>query len=266
MPMIRYALCSLLLCAALGQGCAGARGVAGAEPAPQRAGGESVSHDGFTALLREHVDEAGRVDYESLREDEAALEAYIADLARVDLETMERSAQLATLLNAYNAFTLKLLLEHEGVESIRDIPRDRRWKDRRWRVGGRLVSLDELEHEWIRTEFAEARIHFALVCAAESCPPLRREAYLGDDLDAQLEEQAALVHAGERWFRYDAERNVLWLTSLYRWYAEDFQEADGSVVEFAARYSPPLRAALDRGERPRVRWMAYDWSLNNSIE
>jgi len=266
MLMIRCALCSLLLCAFSAQGCAGARGVAGGDPAPRRADAEPISHEGFTALLREHVDEAGRVDYGSLREDEAALEAYIADLARVELEAMDRSAQLATLLNAYNAFTLKLLLEHEGVESIRDIPRDRRWKDRRWRVGGRLVSLDELEHEWIRRDFAEARIHFALVCAAESCPPLRREAYLGASLEAQLEEQAELVHAGERWFRYDAERNVLWLTSLYRWYAEDFEEEDGGVVGFAARYSPALRAALDRGERPRVQWMAYDWSLNTSIE
>jgi hypothetical protein len=91
---------------------------------------------------------------------------------------------------------------------------------------------------------------------------LRREAYTGDRLEDQLEDQTRNAHAHERWFRYDRGTNVVWLTKLYDWYGDDFTRESGSVTAYAARYAPALKQALDSGLRPTVRWLDYDWSLN----
>ena len=123
------------------------------------------------------------------------------------------------------------------------------------------MSLDQLEHEWIRGRFAEPRIHWAVVCAAISCPPLRSEPYTGRQLEQQLAQQAERVHAG-RWVRYAKEANILHLTPLYDWYANDFEQAHGSVLDAVARYLPAVGQALEAGQPPKIRWLDYDWSLN----
>jgi hypothetical protein len=164
--------------------------------------------------------------------------------------------------NAYNAFTLRLILDHCPVASIRDIPEDQRWKHVRWTLAGARWSLDQIEHDEIRPKFAEPRIHFALVCAAIGCPPLRTEAYVGERLDEQLAAQTQYVHTHDRWLRYDAGTNELHLTPLYDWYGQDFRPLAPSVMHYAARFVPPLQAALASGRRPALRWLHYDWRLN----
>ncbi len=227
-------------------------------------GAHAFDHSALDALLREHVREGGRVDYASLKADVSRLDRYIDSIGEADFEALGRDDKLALLINAYNAFTLKLILEHyPGIDSIRDIPSAQRWDARRWRVGSAVWSLNEIEHEQIRTSFREPRIHFALVCAAVGCPPLRREAYDGGRLDEQLEDQTKRVHESERWFRFDADRDEVWLTRLYEWYGGDFEQASGSVLRFAARYSAELAAALDAGREPAIRWIPYDWKLND---
>jgi uncharacterized membrane protein YdjX (TVP38/TMEM64 family) len=141
--------------------------------------GPRFDHSLFDAVLSAHVREGGFVDYQALRADPGQLDAYLQALARADFGALGRDEKLALLVNAYNAFTLRLILDHWPVDSIRDIPAKERWKDARWRIGSRRLSLDAIEHEEIRPRFEEPRIHFALVCAAVSCPPLRHEAYVG---------------------------------------------------------------------------------------
>jgi uncharacterized protein YyaL (SSP411 family) len=220
-------------------------------------------HAAFGALLARHVDAEGGVDYTALQRDTGALDAYLQALADAPLAELDRNERLALLINAYNAFTLRLILDEYPVKSIKDIPASKRWDDRRWNVGGSVWSLDQIEHEQIRAAFDEPRIHFALVCGAVGCPPLRREAYAGDRLEAQLEAQARTVHADERWFRYDRAANVVWLTKLYDWYRDDFVDGAASVTAYAARYAPALKEALDAGLDPTVRWLDYDWTLND---
>ena len=172
---------------------------------------------------------------------------------------------LALLNNAYNAFTLRLILDHldDGrLESIKDIPASKRWKARRWVVGGHTWSLDDIEQKQIRPHFREPRIHFALVCAAVGCPPLRNEAYRAQRLEEQLEDQARYVHGQDRWFRYDESAGVVHLTELYNWYDSDCEQVAGSVLAYAARYSPALKRDLDQGRKPSIRWLTYDWQLN----
>ncbi|GIW73139.1 MAG: hypothetical protein KatS3mg102_2681 [Planctomycetota bacterium] len=101
------------------------------------------------------------------------------------------------------------------------------------------------------------------MCAAIGCPPLRAEAYTGARLEQQLEEQARYVHAHERWFRLAPDGRSVELTKLYEWYGGDFVQVAGSVLAYAARYVPRLEQLLEAGQEPAVRWLEYDWRLND---
>jgi len=225
-------------------------------------GDASFDHSRFDALLRAHVDADGLVDYARLKDALAELDAYVASLAAARFEELGRDEKLALLINAYNAFTLRLVLDHWPLASIRDIPAEQRWDARRWRLGGEALSLNQIENERIRPKFREPRIHFALVCAARGCPPLRAEAYTGPRLELQLADQARRVHSDDRWLRFDPSTRELRLTELYNWYGSDFRQVASSVPGYVALHAPPVRAALDAGRRVEVLWIPYDWSLN----
>lgn len=228
-------------------------------------GGPVFNHDAFDRAVHRFVNPDGLVDYAALRHEPADLDAYIDALAGANLDALPRDERLALLINAYNAFTLKLITERSPISSIKDIPEAERWKAVRWRLGGRSVSLDMIEHEMIRPVFKEPRVHFALVCAGFDCPPLRAEAYTGRWLDAQLDDQARRFHAGAKWLRFDAQTGVLSLSSIYKWYGRDFGPNDADVVRHAARYSGPLKTYLRAGhpaDSVKIEWLTYDWRLN----
>ena len=220
-------------------------------------------HSTFDALLKKHVDADGWVDYDGLHGDSARLDEYLTAIARAPFDTMSRDEKLALLINAYNAATLRLILDFHPVKSIKDIPTAKRWDHERWVVGGHTLSLNDIEHKQIRPKFNEPRIHFALVCAAVGCPTLRNEAYDAGRIDAQLDDQMRYAHEHDRWLRFDADRAVLRLTKLYDWYGSDFTQTGMTVQQYAARYSPPLKRALDEGRRVKVRWLDYSWVLNS---
>ena len=222
-----------------------------------------VDHSLLDAVLHSHVGDDGSVDYQSLRRQPKRLTAYLALLARLDFDALGRDEKLAVLINAYNAFTLQLILDHPGVESIRDIPSGQRWDAVRWQLGTMTLSLTQIENNYLRARFREPRIHFAINCASRSCPPLRPAAYAGAEIDAQLEQQARFVHSDARWLRLDG--TTLHLTRLYQWYASDFEQVAGSTVEHAGRYAPDLAAALADERQPSVEWLDYDWSLNSGL-
>ncbi|MBW3597529.1 MAG: DUF547 domain-containing protein, partial [Planctomycetes bacterium] len=225
--------------------------------------GPTFDHSTFEQLVKKHVDPDGWVDYEGLQGDAAQLDRYLAELADAPFEDLGRDEKLALLINAYNAFTLRLILDHYPLESIKDIPEPKRWEAERWKVGPHTWTLNQIEHEQIRPNFREPRIHFALVCAAVGCPPLRQDAYTGERLEEQLAEQTEYVHTHPRWLRFDAERNVVHLTELYQWYGTDFEQYAPSVLDYAARYAPELKKALDSPVPPRIEWIKYDWALNS---
>ncbi len=225
--------------------------------------GPTFDHSAFDALLRKHVNKDGWVDYEGLHTEAATLDAYIALLGNVPFADLGRDEKLALLLNAYNAFTLRLILDHYPVESIKDIPAAKRWDAKRWHIGSMTLSLNQLEHEQIRPNFAEPRIHFALVCAAIGCPRLRNQAYQAERIEEQLEDQTRYAHTHDRWFRHQPGAKEVHLTKLYDWYGADFKQVAGSVLAFAARYSSLLEAALDKDQKPRIKWLDYDWTLND---
>lgn len=226
-------------------------------------GKAQVDHSGLDRLLRAHVDADGWVDYRGLKKEKAALGRYVDSLAGVAIDDLGRDERLAFLINAYNAFTLQLILEHYPLDSIKDIPARDRWDAVRWKLGGHTWSLNQIEHEQIRAKFAEPRIHFALVCAAVGCPPLRNEAYRADRLEEQLAEQTDYVHRHPRWFQVDSNVTVVRLTKLYEWYGDDFVQKYGSVMNAITPYLPKTHEETTLAKKPRIRWLPYDWSLND---
>ena len=228
--------------------------------------GPSVDHSAFNELLQKHVDADGWVDYDGFKSDSEALNGYIESLGEAPINELGRNHRLATLINAYNAFTIRLILDHETPESIMKIPEEERWDVKRWKLGSEVYSLFQIEHEQIRPHFKEARIHFAVVCAAVGCPPLRNEAYTFDRLEQQLEEQAQYVHDHKTWFQFTGgEEAKVKLTKLYKWYGGDFTQAAETELKYVAQYSEPLKTYLsdeDNGQ-PKQEWLEYDWALNS---
>ncbi len=222
--------------------------------------GARFDHSLLDNLLRRHVRANGRVDYEALFDDVAQLDDYIAAVEAVDFHALSRDEKLALLINAYNAFTLRLVTEHRPLKSIRNIPSRDRWLGRRWRIGDQLISLHEIENGWLRARFVEPRIHFAINCASIGCPPLRAGAYTGAAIDGELAAHTQAVHDDPRWARCDG--NILWLTKVYLWYSGDFTQASGAMAGFAGRYMPEVAVRLTVGEPPRLRWLPYDWGIN----
>ncbi len=230
----------------------------------EKPSGPSFDHSAFDNLLNIYVNDAGGVNYAGLMTERKTLQVYIDRIAKAPFDDMGRDEKLSLLINAYNAFTLELILEHWNggqLDSIKDIPNQ--WTDQRWVIAGRTYSLNQIEHEQIRPKFKAPRIHWALVCAAVGCPPLRSEAYVAGQLDKQLAEQARYVHSHDKWYRFDQASNTVYLTQLYKWYGGDFEQVAGSVLAYVWQYDPDLKAALDAGHTPRIKWLDYDWSLNS---
>jgi len=215
-------------------------------------------HRLFSLVLHEHVLN-GRVDYAAIKKDKR-FEEYLSALRMAAPSSVkDERERLAFWINVYNAFTIRLIIDHYPVKSIRDItkegtgPWDIVWIE----IGGRKLSLNQVEHEIIRREFDEPRIHMALVCAAISCPPLRAQAYAGKKLDAQLEDNAKLFLQDSTKNRYDKATNTLYLSELFQWYGEDFVRKYGSARNFALK-----TMGLDSVKPAVIKVLSYDWSLN----
>jgi len=226
----------------------------------------AIEHAPFDTLLQRHV-AGGRVNYAALKKDEAALDAYLATLAEVKLAGAGRAAKLALYINAYNAFTLKLILRHLGrIKSIREI--DKPWKTREWRVAGETLSLDEIEHTKLRGELKEPRIHFAVVCASIGCPPLWQRAYSASNIERELDAAARrfIAKGGGAKVWEEGGKRGLALSKIFEWFGDDFRSAGakGSEVHFIARYGTADVVALvkEGGATLPLRYQDYDWRLN----
>jgi len=231
-------------------------------------GDGTFDHGAYDTLLSAHVDEtAGTVDYSGLAEQEAKLDAYLSEVAEADLAELSGDAQLALLINAYNAYTLKLILEHyPDIDSIRDI--DEPWSTVRWEVGGQRLSLDQIEHGLIRPLYRDPRIHFAVNCAAVDCPHLAESAYTGAEIDEQLEARARATLSDDKFVRI--EDGELRYTRVMHWYRSDFVDSAfddhaESVPGYIVRYTrDEVRQFIeDHDGDPPSAPLSYDWALND---
>ena len=240
---------------------------------PHVAQAATFDHADFTRLLRAHVRD-GLVDYDAFARS-AEFRQYLARLAATDPATLGRAEQVAFWINAYNAYTIRLINKHGERRSIRNINKSfgfvkayGPWQEKLATVGGRAYGLDEIEQDILRKRYQEPRIHFALVCAAMGCPPLRSEAYAGARLDAQLDDQArAFLLRSPSKNRVDVAARTVYLSPIlvgFRDYIDDFGGSEAAVGRYVARYFPPgpERALLEGGDF-RVVKTHYDWTLNS---
>ena len=229
----------------------------------------TFDHSAFDVLLRRHVKD-GLVDYDGFRND-AAFKAYLQALARADVTSLPEPERLAFWINAYNAYTIELINRHGERESIRNINRTLGitlkgpWREPIVRAAGQVLHLDNVEHDIVRKQFREPRIHFALVCAALGCPPLRPEAYSGARLDAQLADQAqAFLRRSPDKNRVDVAGRTVYVSMIFEYYADDFGGSDAAIGRYIAQFHPPgpERQLLESGAF-RLRKTEYDWALNS---
>ena len=223
-----------------------------------------VDHSLFDNLLKTHVDKEGWVDYEGFLKDRATLNKYL-ELLKANPpveESWSRDEQLAYWINAYNAFTVDLVLQHYPVTSIKDIGSkiqipfiNSPWDIKFIEIGDKKLDLNNIEHGIIRKQFEEPRIHFAVNCASYSCPLLRNEAYTAEKLDKQLDEQT-------RQFINDPKRNKIngkkaQLSKIFSWYGGDFTK-NMSLKEFIAKY-----AEEEVTNSTKISYLDYQWQLNS---
>ena len=222
------------------------------------------THAALDAILKARV-RSGLVDYAGLKAGRAPLDAYLSAAGAVPMAGFQhwtRDEQLAFLINVYNAATLQLIIDAYPVDSIKSLGTlvKSPWSKEVVLLFGKKISLDTLEHKVIRKNYAEPRIHFALVCAAMGCPPLRGEAYQGTRLEEQLEAQTREFLTTPEKNRVEAEKKTLWLSPIFKWYKEDFETTSKSLATFVAPYLGAAEgAALDAY---KIEYTDYDWALN----
>lgn len=246
------------------------------------------SYKGYAATLKNYVNEEGMVDYEGLKQDHKQLDDFLLLMAHLDRKTnraWDDKAKIAFWINAYNALTLKVIINHYPIQagvlkslaypknSIRQIPGV--WDKIQFLVMGKKMTLEHIEHRVLRKEFDEPRIHVALVCAAKGCPQLRNEPYIGERLNAQLDDQSKEFLTDPTKFRIDRDDGTVYLSSIFKWFGGDFvskyapeeglgkhSKVEGAVLHYASKYLPKKQADYLRTGAFSIKYLDYDWSLN----
>ncbi len=234
------------------------------------------SDEEYGAILQAYVNGEGRVNYVALQANSKPLKDFVAKLGAVSPVTYDAWSEpekIAFLINAYNAITLESIVDRHPLDkSIKDIRGV--WNVNQHVVVGRSITLDTIEHEMLRKDFQEPRIHAALVCAAISCPPLQQEPYTGEKLEAQLDDRVRKWLSNPQGLQIDRTQNRVSISAIFDWFGEDWQQQyaienkfvgsakDRAVLNFISNYtSPEDKEYLEQGQY-KLNHLDYDWSLN----
>ena len=226
--------------------------------------GQSPSHSSFTAFLQKYVTASGAVNYKAMLKDSAVLNRYLKTLSKnpPNKTRWSREEQMAYWINAYNGFTLQLILKYYPIQSIKDIGStiqipfiNTPWDIKFIRIGNETYDLNNIEHGILRKEFDDPRIHMALVCASKSCPRLLNEAFEPTKLNQQLNDQARAFLTDT--FRNNIQADRAQLSMIFKWYGMDFNQKGSSVQSFINRYS-----VIQLTNKTKITYLDYDWGLN----
>ncbi len=210
------------------------------------------THASWNDLLQKHVSNNGNVDYKGFKKYQFELNNYFKVLNdSLPNETHSREYSLAFWINAYNAFTIDLILRNYPIKSIKDIKNP--WDQRLWKLGNKWYNLNDIEHQILR-KMDEPRIHFAIVCASVSCPKLRNEAYTAEKLEQQLTKAT-------KDFLNDSSKNTLTsdkmeLSKIFQWFTKDFTQ-NGSLIDFINQYYE-----TEISSQAKKTFKEYNWDLN----
>jgi hypothetical protein len=219
-------------------------------------GDPTFDHTTWNNLLQKYVSDEGNVDYEGFKKDQERLQSYLSEL---DVQPPEanwsKEATMAYWINAYNAFTVELILRNYPVKSIMDIDGGKAWDMEFINLGGKKYSLNQIEHSILRKRYGDPRIHFAVNCAAESCPKLNNEAFSENKLEMQL-------YSMTKQFVNNPKKNTIAadqveISQIFDWYKEDFKTKDDNIVNYLNRFSS---TRIDPSAK--VTYKTYQWRLN----
>ena len=249
---------------------------------------QNFDHAIFDELLQKYVAN-GLVDYQGLKADQQSMTIYLKTLEQVDANKFQqwtKAEQMAFWINAYNAITIEGILRNYPIKwgsiisrarfpqnSIRQIGGF--WDKVFVKVMGRDLTLNDIEHKVLRQEFDDPRIHFAIVCASIGCPILQSRAFFDDDLDQRLEQATRNFITNPGKVRLDKSENVLYLSPIFDWYKEDFpasangmkkfdnyKKSNAGIIEFVIKYFPEAEQNYIIQNQPKIKYLNYDWSLN----
>lgn len=222
-----------------------------------------LDHVVWDSLLHRHVSKEGWVDYKGMIKDSMALQQYLAQLSAANPNSTDwtENQKMAFWINAYNAFTVKLIVDHYPVKSIKDIKRGIPFVNTVWdikfiKIGGKIYDLNNIEHSILRPDYKDARVHAAINCASYSCPALRAEAFTAEKLDAQLSDAMRI-------FVNDPLRNRVTasqadISEIFKWFRGDFTRGAGSIRGFLNQY-----AHTGLKSNGKINYLNYDWRLND---
>ena len=278
LPLVLLTAVGLLSCSSAPSPGPGDAATTGSPPSAASPRADAMDHSDYAEVLRRFVNDRGGVDYAGLQADRDGLDRYVAALGAVPrsrFDAWPEPEQIAFLINAYNAFTLVSIVDRYPVKSIRDIPGV--WRLRRFDLAGRRLTLDAIEHQILRRDYNEPRIHMAVNCASIGCPVLRQEPFTGERLDEQLEDQVRRMVRDPNQFRIDRPGGSVHISSVFDWFGEDFipsfaperppgklSDKQAAAVAFLAQYLPDEdRRHLKSGDYT-LRYLDWDWGLNTA--
>tara|TARA_B100000809_G_scaffold266761_1_gene331326 strand:- start:2635 stop:3453 length:819 start_codon:yes stop_codon:yes gene_type:complete len=213
---------------------------------------EAFNHSGWNILLRKHVSDKGNVNYKGFKKEELKLKSYLTSLSNnYPVDTWSNDAKMAYWINAYNAFTIQLILDNYPISSIKDI--ENPWDIEFINLGDKTFSLNDIEHKILR-KMNDPRIHFGIVCASVSCPKLENVAFEASNLDSQLDSAAKEFLADPA--RNNLSENSIQLSKIFKWFAKDFKN-EGSLIDFLNKYSE-----ITISQNAKKSYKDYDWNLN----
>ena len=218
----------------------------------------------FDSILSRYVSEDGLVDYKGLKKDKVIMK-YIEYLSNTNPDELPSDKhRMAFWINAYNAFVIKGVLDEYPIKSVLDVG----WlphsffKRKEFKTKHGEITLQALENEKLREAFREPRIHFAINCASISCPKLLTEAYRAEKLEEQLEAQAVIFNNDKSRNYLDKGNKVLYLSHIFKWYEGDFVKKGEGIADYVARYLNPDDAEFVRNNEVAIKYLDYDWGLN----
>lgn len=212
-----------------------------------------AQHQTWDQLLKAYVSPVGKVNYKGFKANKAKLNAYISYLAKVSAPTSRASA-MAFWINAYNAYTVKLITDNYPTGSIQSLKGGKPWDARFAKVAGKLYTLNDIEHKILRAKYFDPRLHFALVCAAQSCPRLLNKAYTAANVNAELDKQARYFINNRA--KNNISKGAVQVSQLFNWYKGDFTKKS-SLIGFINKYSN-----TKAGANAKVSFLNYSWKLN----
>jgi len=215
-------------------------------------------HSAWSDITKANVDEAGKVNYDSMKADISMIDSYLEHLKNTPpTDKWSKDEKLAYWLNLYNAATVHLIASNYPTKSIKELKEGNPWDDKFVKSGSEVYSLNDIENKIIRPEFKDPRIHGALNCGANSCPKLRNEAFVPSKLEFQLNEQTTIWINNE--LKNKTSPNEVEVSKIFEWYKDDFK-SEGGVIPFIQKYSTKKFVIHPKA---KIKFLEYDWKLND---